>query len=150
MLKIVLASSALVLSVVITNQTAWAVGEPKGESGMRQACQEDVKKFCADIKPGEGRIHQCLSQHEAKLSAACRDARGQVKARLERFEKACGGDIQKHCSDIKPGSGRVVKCLKAKEAELSPSCKAELGAGPGAGKPKDKEKAKDKDKPKDK
>ncbi|MGZ6162413.1 MAG: cysteine rich repeat-containing protein [Myxococcaceae bacterium] len=38
----------------------------------REACQADASKFCADMKPGHGRIVACLSQHSAELSDACK------------------------------------------------------------------------------
>lgn len=38
----------------------------------KDACQDDVKKFCADTKPGGGAIIKCLKGHEAELSAACK------------------------------------------------------------------------------
>jgi len=38
----------------------------------REACQADVSRFCADMKPGHGRIVACLSQHSAELSDACK------------------------------------------------------------------------------
>lgn len=38
-----------------------------------QSCKADVSKFCADVKRGGGRIVQCLKQHEADLSPACKD-----------------------------------------------------------------------------
>ena len=37
-----------------------------------QACEADMAKFCKSVKPGEGRIVQCLKQHENELSEACR------------------------------------------------------------------------------
>lgn len=35
-------------------------------------CAADQKKFCANVKPGEGRIVECLADHAEKLSAPCR------------------------------------------------------------------------------
>jgi len=35
----------------------------------------------------------------------------------------CAGDIQKFCSDIQPGGGAVLQCLKAHQANLSDACK---------------------------
>jgi hypothetical protein len=35
-------------------------------------CMPDIKAFCKDVKPGEGRIVRCLKQHENELSEACR------------------------------------------------------------------------------
>ncbi len=39
---------------------------------------------------------------------------------------ACREDIEKFCKDVKPGEGRIVKCMKEHENELSPGCKANL------------------------
>ena len=43
---------------------------------MRKACDEDVKKLCPDIRPGGGRIMQCLHGQQSNLSPACRQALG--------------------------------------------------------------------------
>lgn len=37
---------------------------------------------------------------------------------------ACSIDIKKYCSDVPAGEGRIVKCLKDHDHELSPDCKA--------------------------
>lgn len=38
---------------------------------MKQACGVDINKFCQDVKPGGGRIIQCLEQHQAEVSQEC-------------------------------------------------------------------------------
>ena len=53
---------------VLASRTAHA----KHFHAAREACQADVSKFCADMKPGHGRIVACLSQHTAELSDACK------------------------------------------------------------------------------
>jgi Skp family chaperone for outer membrane proteins len=40
----------------------------------REACQPDVAKFCADVKPGGRRIAACLREHSSELSQACQAA----------------------------------------------------------------------------
>jgi len=38
----------------------------------------------------------------------------------------CAPDAKKFCGDEKPGGGRIAKCMKSHEAELSPACQAEM------------------------
>jgi hypothetical protein len=42
-------------------------------AAWRQACQDDVHKFCAQVDPGQGKIKKCLHQHRDELSQACKD-----------------------------------------------------------------------------
>ncbi len=35
----------------------------------------------------------------------------------------CGTDIEKFCKDVQPGQGRIIKCMRKHEGELSPACK---------------------------
>ena len=44
---------------------------------FRHACKDDMKKICAGIEPGDGRIMQCMKQHEDELSPACKEMMGQ-------------------------------------------------------------------------
>jgi hypothetical protein len=37
-------------------------------------CRDDLSKYCADIKPGQGRLLQCLDKNEAKVSKRCKQA----------------------------------------------------------------------------
>jgi hypothetical protein len=38
----------------------------------------------------------------------------------------CAADAKKFCGDVKPGGGRIVKCMKSHEAELTPACQADM------------------------
>ena len=40
----------------------------------------------------------------------------------------CRGDVEKFCKDVKAGHGRVWKCLKSHEAELSQACVDHMAA----------------------
>jgi len=39
---------------------------------FREACQDDVLRLCAGVKPGEGRIINCLKEYESRLSPECK------------------------------------------------------------------------------
>jgi hypothetical protein len=39
---------------------------------FREACKDDMQKLCAGVQRGGGRIIQCMKQHEAELSPACK------------------------------------------------------------------------------
>jgi hypothetical protein len=45
---------------------------------VRKACRADVKKNCADIKPGGGRIEACLKDHFADVSDPCNETISQA------------------------------------------------------------------------
>ncbi len=36
-----------------------------------RACEEDADKHCLDVQPGEGRLVNCIKEHEAEVSEAC-------------------------------------------------------------------------------
>jgi len=36
-----------------------------------RACRADAQKLCKDVKPGEGRVLECLQQHKGELSGDC-------------------------------------------------------------------------------
>ena len=40
--------------------------------------------------------------------------------------RACSGDIEKLCSGIEPGGGRIKACIQGKVSELSTPCKEAL------------------------
>ena len=94
------------------------------EIDRKGACRADIEKFCKDVKTGQGRLAQCVKQHEGDLSLACRELIAEGKKKAGEFVNDCKPDAEKFCKGVEPGKGRVLKCLKANEAKLSPVCKA--------------------------
>jgi hypothetical protein len=43
-----------------------------------KACRADIKKNCAGIKPGGGRIETCMKDHFADMSDACKEVISQA------------------------------------------------------------------------
>ena len=56
--------------------------KPKLSTG---ACKNEVEKFCKDAE--KGKIGDCLKQHEADLTAECKDARKKMHKMHQRMEK---------------------------------------------------------------
>ncbi|MBU2573668.1 MAG: cysteine rich repeat-containing protein [Elusimicrobia bacterium] len=89
-------------------------------------CKADKEKFCKDVQPGEGRIIKCLKEHEAELSAGCKAKGDELKKKADELKEACQADLDKFCKDIQPGEGRLAKCLKEHNAELSKTCSKKI------------------------
>jgi hypothetical protein len=52
-----------------------------------------------------------------------------VAAQEFSHKGACKADEEKFCKDVKPGQGRIVRCMKAHENELSQGCRALIAEG---------------------
>ena len=103
-------------------QQAAQKGAKKGDN----VCAADAKKFCSEVRPGGGRVYKCLTDHNSDLAPACRDRLAAAKARYDEFVAACKDDAGKYCKGIPVGGGRILSCLKGRESDLAPACKAEF------------------------
>ncbi|MEO1199251.1 MAG: cysteine rich repeat-containing protein [Pseudomonadota bacterium] len=45
---------------------------------------------------------------------------------MTQLVAACGADIERHCSDVRPGSGRIAACIDENAANVSDTCKATI------------------------
>ena len=90
------------------------------------ACSKDVETLCPAVRGGHGAIVKCLKDNEAKLSAGCGTHIKEAKEAMKDVREACHADFEKFCHDVKPGGGRVIKCMKEHAAELSAECKTEM------------------------
>ncbi len=124
---------AIACSLLVINTGPSLAQQPtqKPAAGRDRVCADDAKKFCSGVRPGRGRMYQCLTKHDAELAPACREQLTAAKARFDKFIQACKGDIEKACKTIPPGQGRVLSCLKGREAELAPECRAEFQRAKG-------------------
>ncbi len=118
-------------------------GPSLAQTSREQAsCERDVKKFCPDIKPGGGRIINCLAARKAELSATCaavvsndvgmRGAPGPGDSaqgrdpRLAQDQAACGSDVRKYCSGggrPTPGDEGILTCLLQHKDQLTDTCR---------------------------
>jgi len=89
-------------------------------------CAEEIAKYCKGVKPGGGRILNCLDDHQKDLSVSCKQKLEESKKRLMEAQQACTGDMEKFCKDVQPGGGRILKCLREHSQELSSACMQEI------------------------
>jgi Cysteine rich repeat len=126
MLWVVVIGMVLVFSGVVSAQQTLVESVVKG-------CDKELKTYCKDVTPGEGRGLACLYAHSDKLSGQCEYALYDAAVQLERAINAlayaaneCRDDLTKFCSDIKPGGGRLLQCIDKNDAKVSKRCKQAL------------------------
>lgn len=100
---------------------------------VQAACDEDLKKYCGTVTPGEGRLLLCLEAHEDKIASKCDyslfDASRNLDRALDSIAQtadACGNDIEKYCADTPEGGGHIIQCLGGKKEVLAPMCRSRL------------------------
>jgi Cysteine rich repeat len=118
-----------VMSLFFTNAVA---GENLVQT-VTNGCKVELEKYCKDVTPGEGRVLACLYAYGDKLSPKCEYALYDAAAQLERAVAAlsyvaneCDADLDKYCSAVAPGEGRLLNCLEKKSKQLTKRCKEAL------------------------
>jgi hypothetical protein len=98
-----------------------------------KGCDKELKTYCKDVTPGEGRVLACLYSYWDKLSDQCDNALYDAAAQLARAVSAlsyvvneCRDDLKTYCSDIQPGEGRLLQCMDRNYAKVSKRCKQAL------------------------
>lgn len=115
------AAGTLVLSALLP--------APATAENVLEACSAELQGSCGDVVPGNGRLYSCLYANEEKLSDGCSDAVADVHDQMDllfelvRYTKQeCLVDIEKLCTSVELGGGRLYSCLKQNEADLTPEC----------------------------
>ena len=123
-LRRVIAPLAIILmtNIVITERLA--------AQSIFESCETDLNAYCSQVIPGNGRILSCFYAHEDKLSDSCDAAIEDQANLLDSFFESmryaldqCADDIQKYCTDVAYGGGRVLSCLVKETSPLAESCK---------------------------
>jgi Cysteine rich repeat len=101
---------------------------------LEQSCAGDIKKYCSDVTPGEGRMLYCMQAHEDKISTKCaydlEEAAADVQLHADNLKEAvaaCKAEISGVCGKIQPGQGRIAACLFANRSTASKACGDVLG-----------------------
>jgi len=96
-------------------------------------CKVELEKYCSQVTPGQGRILACLYAYQDKLSGQCEYALYDAAVQLERaiatlsyVVNECGDDLDRHCSSVPAGEGRLLNCLEKNDKQVSGRCKQAL------------------------
>ena len=101
----------------------------KNKAKLSAACEKAVAAAgSAGAAPAAG---GAPAPATAAAPAAAADAAAPVivlrpmRPREELFvlRSACGGDVRSLCGGVAPGGGRIIQCLAAQAASISPACK---------------------------
>ncbi len=89
-----------------------------------KGCETELKTYCRQVTPGEGRILACMYAHGDKISGKCEYALYDAAAQLERFIASlsyvvneCEDDLVKYCGSVRAGQGRLAECLLVKNKD---------------------------------
>jgi hypothetical protein len=96
---------------------------------LENSCADDIKKYCSDVTPGEGRMIYCMQAHEDKISPKCafdlEEAATDVQLSADNLKDAitaCHAEITGVCGKTLPGQGRIAACLIANKSTASKGC----------------------------
>jgi hypothetical protein len=113
--------------VILSTHDTWAL--EKIVKSVAEGCNKEIRTYCSNVTPGEGRVLACLFSHQDKLSGRCEYALYDAAVQLERAVAAltyvaneCDADLETYCANIRPGEGRLVQCLKKNEKKLNQRC----------------------------
>ena len=122
---------AVVAALLLTGGAAAA--EETIISSVAKGCEKELKTFCKEVTPGDGRVVACLYAFSDKLSPKCEYALYDAAAQLERaltsltyVVNECRTDLATFCSDVQPGQGRLMKCMEKNEKKVSARCKSAM------------------------
>ena len=138
MKRVLLAWAVLASGVSLVASAAYAQSDivkavhdklAAGIAKLESSCSDDIKKYCSEVTPGEGRVLHCMQAYEDKISPKCvydvHEAALNLQTAADRLKEAvtaCRDDITKLCGKVQPGEGRVAQCLITNKAAASQQC----------------------------
>jgi len=95
---------------------------------LTRDCGADVKKFCRGINLGNGKLANCLGEHQAQVSPQCTSTLASVIASIQArlaaqasVFKVCASNAAMHCGGVQ-GEANIVQCLVKTERIDSNAC----------------------------
>ena len=96
---------------------------------LESVCAKDIKKYCSNVTPGEGRMIYCMQAYEDKISPKCvfelEATATSVLTTADALKDAviaCKAEITGVCGKTPPGEGRIATCLLENRSTASTAC----------------------------
>ena len=126
-----------IMTLIVLALLGLLVNSAAAEQDLLQSvadgCKAEIGKYCGQVTPGQGRVLACLYAHGDKLSAKCEYALYDAAVQLQRAVAAlgyvaneCDADLDKFCSSVAAGEGRLLQCLEKNDKKVSGRCKEAL------------------------
>jgi hypothetical protein len=91
---------------------------------IQASCGQDAARLCPGAPKEAEEMLACLRKASwSAVSPPCQDMLWAGQEKLDQFESVCGSDADRFCKGIAPGGGRIIACLQAHAAEISPTCR---------------------------
>jgi Cysteine rich repeat len=65
---------AILVAVLLLSASSAVAQMRPGARAVLQACKPDIRQFCSQVPPGQGRIKACMKDHIQELSEPCKEA----------------------------------------------------------------------------
>jgi hypothetical protein len=125
--------AGLVVAFVMSGSVplaAQTIGYAEAIDRLSVACGKDIDRHCKKVNLGGGRVQQCLTQNQAKVSVGCRAAVADVAILLQKRAaarsnvlKVCDVDMRRLCPGVQVGDGNLLECFFKAERSASPACR---------------------------
>jgi hypothetical protein len=63
----------LLTAAILLLPASSAMAQAGAARAVAQACKPDIRQFCSQVRPGQGRIKACMKEHLQELSEPCKE-----------------------------------------------------------------------------
>jgi OOP family OmpA-OmpF porin len=124
--------TALTLAGTLPSHAA-TIGYAEALGDLAAKCGADINRYCSKANLAGGEVAQCLENHSASVSSACKASAARTAALLQQRSRArasvlkvCDLDRLKFCGGIQPGDAQILGCMYTARANLSQPCRQAL------------------------
>jgi hypothetical protein len=119
-----------ILALFVFGSLVMVLGFTRLAIAQSDPCEPDREKFCPMYRADDPRRLYCLKGVSSQLKPSCKATLRNVVGSEEEFIDECTEDYKKFCSEVSPGKGRILKCLKSNSKKLEFECRKKVGIFP--------------------